>query len=216
MKKRLFLLPLVGGFLLSGCTFNLFGKEITINFPWEKAEKQEGEGGGGSGGGSGEGGGGSGGGSGGGTVDPEHAEGTYLDLNVDHATTKSADLVVIEHNGVKLTIEKGSSTTACGGTDQKYVAKPLRVYAGQVVTIESDVAFSSLIIDSAWYEDNTYSDWLVDAINTSGTGQAAKEEGSNYHVVVTLPQKAKSFSYTNTQSNGAYKQNRFYSVELKA
>ena len=30
MKKGLFLLPLVGGLLLSGCTFTLFGKEISL------------------------------------------------------------------------------------------------------------------------------------------------------------------------------------------
>ena len=30
MKKGLFLLPVVGGLLLSGCTFTLFGKEITL------------------------------------------------------------------------------------------------------------------------------------------------------------------------------------------
>lgn len=36
MKKRLFLLPLVGGLLLSGCTFTLFGKEISL---FEKKNK---------------------------------------------------------------------------------------------------------------------------------------------------------------------------------
>ena len=30
MKKKLFLLPLIGGLLLSGCTIKLFGKEINI------------------------------------------------------------------------------------------------------------------------------------------------------------------------------------------
>ena len=214
MKKGLFLLPLAGALVLSGCTFELFGKTITL---FEKDQDTSGGTGGGTGGGGTGGGGTSGGGtSGGGTVDPEHPEGTYLDLSVNHATTKSDDLVVIEHNGVKLTVEKGTSTTACGGKDQAYVAKPLRIYSGQVVTIESSVSFSSLVIDSAYFDDNPYSDWLVDAINTSGTGTAVKEEGSNYHVVVTLSASTKSFTYTNTLSTGAYKQNRFYSVELKA
>ena len=36
MKKRLFLLPLVGGLFLSGCTFTLFGKEISL---FEKKDK---------------------------------------------------------------------------------------------------------------------------------------------------------------------------------
>ena len=45
MKKGLFLLPLVGGLLLTGCTFTIFGKEITL------FEKKEEKGSGGSGGG---------------------------------------------------------------------------------------------------------------------------------------------------------------------
>ena len=38
MKKRLFLIPLVGGFLLSGCTFKLFGTTIRL---FEKNTPQE-------------------------------------------------------------------------------------------------------------------------------------------------------------------------------
>lgn len=38
MKKRLFLIPLIGGFLLSGCTIKLFGKTIKL---FEKDEKQQ-------------------------------------------------------------------------------------------------------------------------------------------------------------------------------
>ena len=41
MKKRLILLPLVGGLLLSGCTFTIFGKKITL---FEKDEQSSGSG----------------------------------------------------------------------------------------------------------------------------------------------------------------------------
>lgn len=41
MKKRLFLLPLLGSFLLSGCTFSLFGKSVTLKLPWEKESSGE-------------------------------------------------------------------------------------------------------------------------------------------------------------------------------
>ena len=41
MKKSLFLLPLVGGFMLSACTFNLFGKEIKL---FEKESSSSGSG----------------------------------------------------------------------------------------------------------------------------------------------------------------------------
>ena len=46
MKKGLFLLPLVGGLLLSGCTMNLFGKQINIKLPWEKESSDSSESGG--------------------------------------------------------------------------------------------------------------------------------------------------------------------------
>jgi len=96
MKKGLFLLPLVGGLLLSACTFNLFGKEIKL-FEKDDSSSESGGSGGSGGGGSGGGGGGSGGGGGGGGSSERKSSGQEVSTGgAVEATTASSDALVLD------------------------------------------------------------------------------------------------------------------------
>ena len=87
MKKGLFLLPLAGALVLSGCTFTLFGKTITL---FEKKEESGGSGSGGSGSG------GSGGGGGGGSTERTSAGQEVSTGGAKSSTTASSDAVVLD------------------------------------------------------------------------------------------------------------------------
>ena len=211
MKKRLFLLPLVGGFLLSGCTFELFGKPITINFPWEKAENQEGEGGGGSGGGSGEGGGGSGGGSGegggSGTHTPEGGgeKGTGLStVNMygwaDIYDSQAAP-VEFTNKGCKVSIAKGSSSSKLEDAVNGSKQYEFRIYKGFDVTFSADTDFSKLEILYSTYKSGS-STYYFDFQNLEGAtneyDNAAETEFQNTgKATVTLNSAAKEFKISN-------------------
>ncbi len=211
-KTTLVLLPVLGALLLAGCT--------TTKRPNKKksssatvTSKTTSQGGGGNtsqggGGNTSQGGGGNtsqgGGGGGGGLV-------ATLDLKSDHATTKSDAQVVIVDGGVTLTIDQNTSTTACGGDQQKYVANPLRIYSGQKLTFECGSAFNKVVFDSANYNDNPYAKWLTEAINKGSYGTAVQD---NTTVTVTLSSAATSWSYVDEQVTDGYKQNRIYKVEF--
>ena len=128
MKKRLFLLPLVGGFLLAGCSFELFGQKINLNLPWENQEAEQQKTNTGTGTGTGTGNNQNNGGQNQQTADYGELVAT-LDLHEDKSTSKSAEEVIISDQGVSLKVEKNGAQQDAGGTDQAFVANPLRIYS---------------------------------------------------------------------------------------
>lgn len=223
MKKGLFLLPLAGALLLSGCTFNLFGKTITLFEKSQESGGGSGSGSGGTGGGGGSGGGGSGGGSGGGGgsqsggVTPSGTKVATMDLKTDHATVKTDEQVVVENGGATVTVDRNGSKTVCGGekdgTHQAYVANPLRIYSGQKVTIELNSSFKQMLFDCPVYSGgDDFSSFMAGIVEAGGYAESVAYEKTK--VLVTLSSEATSWEYVVDQLNGAYKQNRYYSIEF--
>lgn len=161
MKKGLFLLPLVGGLLLSACTFNLFGKEIKL-FEKDDSSSQSGGSGGSGGGGSGGGGSGGGGSGGGGGGGGSQSAGQEVSTGgAKEATTASEDAVVFDFSTSTLKDQRVLPYVDFGDAGHLYTFD----YEG--ITY-NDIGCYTSAYQSDYYLMMKNTDWTGGDMNTAG------------------------------------------------
>ncbi len=202
MKKSLFLLPLVGGFMLSACTFNLFGKEIKL-FEKESSSSNSGSGSGSttpSGSGSTTP-------SGGGSTTPTGGGGgekgtglsTVTLYQLEDIVDKSGDPLEFTDKGCKVTVSLGANTQnslADAVTASKY---EFRIYKSFGLKVEADTEFTKIEVIYSTYKSGT-STYYFDFDASGATKEVDNSFDTSNHfgkATYTLSSAAKSFDFGN-------------------
>ena len=188
MKKSLFLLPLLGGFVLSGCTitignktFKLFEKDKQEETKKEEESSEKGSGNGGQqnqGGGS-------------------SVSGTLLaTVNLTgfaDAVDKDANPLVYSNNSYTVTIEEGSASTGLDQAVANSKTYEFRVYKGMNIVFAGPQAFSKLLVKFSTYVSNGTS-YYFDLDLDGATNECDESKGE---AVVTLNSAATSYTVEN-------------------
>lgn len=187
MKKSLFLLPLLGGFVLTGCKFTIGNK--TFKF-FEKDEEKpaeenkEGEkGGGGNSGGNQQGG-------GGGSSISGTLLATVTLTGCQDAVSKEASPIVFQKDNYKVEVAQGSASTDLSQAIANTKTYEFRVYKGMNITFSGPQAFSKLLVKYSTYVSNGtsyYFDFDLD-------GATNENDDTKGEAVVTLNSAATSFA----------------------
>ena len=188
MKKSLFLLPLLGGFVLSGCTitignktFKLFEKDKQEETKKEEEGNEKGSGNGGQQSQSGS------------SVSGQLLATVNLKGFAD-AVDKNASPLVYSKNSYTVTIEEAEATTSLASAVEKSKTYEFRVYKGMNILFAGPQSFSKLLIKySTWKEnDGTtyYFDFDLDGVTN-------EHDDSKGEAVVTLNSAASSYSVEN-------------------
>lgn len=204
MKKSLFLLPLLGGFVLSGCTITIGNKTFKL-FEKDKQEETKKEEESGSEKGSGNNAQGQGQ-SGGSSVSGTLLATVTLSKNTDLVDAK-ADPAVFAKNDYKVTISQGECAQTVADAISKTGNYEFRVYAKMDVEFSGPSAFSKLLIKYSNYVYNG-STYYFDYEDLEGATN--EYDNSKYEAVVTLNSASTSFSVN------CYHQTRIASVSFYA
>lgn len=205
MKKGLFLLPLLAGFVLAGCEFTIGGKTISLGGNKENNTQQNGNGNGtgtgtGTGGNTNTGGNDSTGGNtsgdntdGGGTTTGggSTVSGTLL---ATVTMTKCQDMTsegVFSKNGCTVEVSQGECAQTVADAVKATGNYEFRIYAKMDVTFESSTAFSKLLIKYSNYTSNGKT-YYFDYEELSGATNSF--DNSKYEAVVTLDSASTSFT----------------------
>lgn len=198
MKKGLFLLPLVGGLLLSGCTFTLFGKEISL-FEKKNSNNNNNNNNNNS------------------STDPTKP--TVVDTtpsgsllatvtmskNTD-LQSSSDDSAVFSKSGYSVTVGKGTNTNQ---TVQQAVdasgTYEFRVYAYFDLTFAGS-SFKQLLIKYSNYKSNDGKTYYFDYDNM--TGATCVHDDTKYEALVTFESAQSSYTFN------LYHQTRIASVSF--
>ena len=211
MKKRLFLLPLLGGFLLTGCTFNLFGKEIKL---FEKEESASNTSNSTNSGGNNNnnsntpsGGNNSGTDSGSGATITGTKVATVNMTNFGSCVDKTADPLVYSNSGYSVTISQGECAQTISAAVTASKTYEIRVYAKMVVTFAGPSNFSQLLIKYSTYVSGS-STYYWDFEDMSGATN--DHDDTKGQAVVTFDSALDSYEFV------CYHQTRLASVEFYA
>ena len=195
MKKSLFLLPLLGGFVLSACqitignkTFKFFEKDDAKEET--KKEEESNEKGTGSGGNQNQDGGGNQNQGGGSTIEGTLLATVTLTANADLVDAE-ADPAVFAKNDYKVTISRGECVQTVAQAVGATGSFEFRVYAKMDVTFSGPSAFSKPLIKYSSYtkDGKTYYFDYEDL-----EGATNEYDNSKYEAVVTLNSASTSFS----------------------
>ena len=198
MKKSLFLLPLVGGFMLSACTFNLFGKEIKL---FEKDSSSSSGSGSTTPSGSG-----STTPSGSGSTTPTGGGGgekgtglsTVTLYQLEDIVDKSGDPLEFTDKGCKVTVSKGANTQnsladAVGASKYEF-----RIYKSFGVKVEADTEFTKIEVIYSTYDNGSTYYFDFDASGATKEVDNSFDTSSNFgKATYTLSSAAKSFDFGN-------------------
>ena len=188
MKKGLFLLPLLGGFVLASCEFTIFGKTFKIGGDDNSSQKQSG---------------GSSTPSGktddGGSTKPSGGGGTsgsglatVTMTGLADAVDKNADPLVFAKGGCTVTVSQGSSSSTIASAVAATKTYEFRVYKDFEVECKADTEFSKLEIVYSTYKSGTstyYFDFDVD-------GATNEYDNSTGNATLTLNSAAKEFTFS--------------------
>ena len=207
MKKGLFLLPLLGGFVLASCEFTIFGKTFKIGGDDSSSQKQSG---------------GSSTPSGktddGGSTKPSGGGGTsgsglaLVNMKaLADIVDKEADPVVFANGGCTVSISQGSSSSSLSDAVTNSAQYEFRIFKNFEVTLAADTEFSTLEVIYTTRNSGSY------CFNWSPEG-ATNEFDNSYDTsaqlgkaVLTLDSATKEFTFTASEH-----QIRVASIEFKA
>ena len=183
MKKGLFLLPLVGGLLLSGCTFTLFGKEISL---FEKKNSNNNDNS---------------------NTSTDPTKPTVVDTtpsgsllgtvtmtaNTDKVSSSETEAVFTKGN-CTVKVSQGSNTSnkvsdAVSGTG----TYEFRVYAKFALEFSATTAFKQVLVKYSSYKQASGTTYYFDF--DSLTGATCVHDDTKYEALVTLDAAATSYSF---------------------
>ena len=178
MKKSLFLLPLLGGFVLTGCTITIGGKTLTFfekNASGNETEKGTGTGTGNQQSSS----------SGLGT-----ALATVTLTGCQDAVDKEASPLVFTKDGYSVEVANGSASTKLPDAVKNTKTYEFRVYNGMNITFSGPQAFSKLFIKYSTYVSNGTTYYFD--FDLSGATNA--NDDTKGEAIVTLDSASTSYS----------------------